>query len=108
MSDQFERHVAKQFPNISNGGAAGPAIGKPWDVVIGVEPGNGTMPDDPVEAMRHALGKLHNSFTVRQAVENDLRAARLTLMEVNSIKRNLERTVEELTRVQSLLSEVLE
>lgn len=107
MSDQFERHVAKQFPNISNA-EGGTIIGKPWDVVIGAEPGNGTMPEDPVEAMRHALGKLHSSFTVREAIEHDLRSARLALMEINAIKRNLERTVEELTRVQSLLSEVLE
>jgi len=107
MTDQFERPVAKQFPTISNG-EGGTIIGKPWDVVIGAEPGNGTMPSDPVEAMRHALGKLHDSFKVREAVEQDLRAARLALKEVSAIKRSLERTVEELTRVQSLLAEVLD
>jgi hypothetical protein len=106
MSDQFERHVAKQFPNIGN--AEAHLAGKPWDVVIGAEPGNGGLPADPVELMRHALGKLRSSLGVREALERDLRSARLALREVTSIKRSLERTVEELTRIQSMLAEVLD
>jgi hypothetical protein len=108
MSDQFERHVAKQFPSISNGEAEGVLVGKPWDVVIGAEPGNGGLPSDPVEAMRQALGKLRSSFVTREAVERDLRQAKNALIEIVAMKRNLERTVEELSRIQSLLSEVLD
>ncbi len=105
MSDQFERHVAKQFPNMSNGEASG-IIGKPWDVVIGVEPGNGSASHDPVETVRHALDKLRGSFTARESVERDLRSARLALKEVATAKRHLERTVDELTRIQSQLAEL--
>jgi len=107
MSDQFERHVAKQFPNIANGETS-TIIGKPWDVVIGADPGNGGLPADPVEALRQAHGKLRGSFTVREALEADLRSAREALAEVTAIKRSLERTVEELSRVQTVLAEVLD
>jgi hypothetical protein len=107
MSDQFERHVAKQFPNISNGDGE-EISGKPWDVVIGAEPGNGGLPVEPVEAIRQAMGRLRSAFTAREAVERDLRAARLALKEVTAIKRSLERTVDELSRIQALLAEMLD
>jgi hypothetical protein len=107
MSDQFEQHVAKQFPNINKGDSAA-AIGKPWDVVIGAEPGNGNLPADPVEAVRHAMDKLRGSFSVREAVERDLRSARLALKEITAVKRSLERTVDELSRIQTMLAEVFD
>ncbi|MFH0808924.1 MAG: hypothetical protein V2A77_00405 [Pseudomonadota bacterium] len=102
MSDQFDRQIAKHFLNISN--EPGEIIGKPWDVVIGAVKGNGNLPSDPLEAVRQADSRLRGSFTVREAVERDLRTARLALKEVSNIKRNLERTVEELNRIQLQLS----
>jgi hypothetical protein len=124
MGDQFERHVAKQFPSISNGSDT--LTGQSWDVIIGAEPGNGggysepgsgkavesgnggSPSAEPMEAIRHAVGRLRSSFTAREAVERDLRSARAALREVAAVKRKLERTVEELSRIHSLLAEILD